>query len=250
MIARLSSFFTSSTARSMNLKPLLLAALVSFPPVAGAAVFSDNFDSYPLNSQMHGLGGWKGWDNVAAAGAFTNNDFFLSGPNSVTIEGNSDLVHQFTGATSGQWTFSCSQFVPSTSTGDSFIILLNNYNDGGPYNWSMTVHMNMATNQVISDEGGGGPLALIKNQWVPIRVDINLNSNTMSAFYNNQLLATHIWATGADSNIAVGALDLFANGAGPVMYDNISLIPEPSMSVLMLAGAVGFGGVRRRKASV
>ena len=232
----------------MNLKPFLLTALCSLPLVAGGATFSDNFDGYAAGSQMHGQGGWKGWDNNVAFGAFVNNDFFSSTPNSVTIEGASDLVHEFTGATSGQWTFSCDQFVPSTSAGDSYIILLNAYVDGGPNNWSMDVHMNMGTNQVISDEAGaGGPLTLIKDQWVPFRVDINLDTNTMSAYYNNQLLTTHIWATGANSAMAIAALDLYANNAGPVMYDNISLVPEPSMSVLMLAGAVALGTARRRR---
>ena len=141
----------------MSPKPLLLAALCFLSIDAGAANFFDNFDSYPAGSQMHGLGGWKGWDNFDGAGALLNSSTVNTAPNSVTIEGGSDLVHQFTGATSGLWTFSLMQFVPSTSAGDSYIILLNNYTDGGPDNWSMDVHMDMGTNLVISDEGGGGP---------------------------------------------------------------------------------------------
>ena len=30
--------------------------------------WSDNFDSYATGSQLHGQGGWKGWDNNPAAG--------------------------------------------------------------------------------------------------------------------------------------------------------------------------------------
>jgi hypothetical protein len=49
--------------------------------------WSDDFDSYLTGSQMHGQGGWKGWDNNPLAGALTSNAYQRSGPNSVAIAG-------------------------------------------------------------------------------------------------------------------------------------------------------------------
>ena len=70
---------------------------------AHAQLLTDNFDSYINGSQMHGQGGWKGWDNNPAWGALVTNALSYSPPNSVEIVGASDLVHEFSGASSGPW---------------------------------------------------------------------------------------------------------------------------------------------------
>ena len=65
---------------------------------------------------------------------------------------------------------------------------------------------------------------MITNRWVEIRCEINLASNSVSEFYNGQLLSTGLWqgGTGGAGLNEIQALDLFANNAGPVYYDNIS----------------------------
>lgn len=211
--------------------------------------FLDNF-SYVDGSNLHGQAGWQGWDNVASAGAVVSSAFSYSAPTSVNITGGSDLVHRFIGATSGLWTFSVRQYIPSTSTGTSYFILLNQYNDGGPYDWSVQIQYNMGTGMVVSDFGAGATLPLVRNAWADIRFDINLTANTVSEFYNGALLSTHAWndATGL---MAISAVDLYANNAGPVYYDDLSLIyvvPEPSAAALLaLFGALGAVWTRRNR---
>lgn len=95
--------------------------------------FIENFDSYTAGSQMHDQGGWKGWDNTPSAGALVSTAQAASGANSVAIELGSDLVHEFSEATSGQGVFSAKQYVPTSYAGDTYFILLNRHNDGGPY---------------------------------------------------------------------------------------------------------------------
>ncbi len=67
--------------------------------------WTDNFDSYATGSQLIGQGGWEGWDNNPAAGALTSSAQALSAPNSAAILGATDLVHQYSGYTSGQWVY-------------------------------------------------------------------------------------------------------------------------------------------------
>lgn len=226
---------------------ILLITVCTAPLTVRGALFQDNFDTYVAGSQMHGQGGWKGWDNTPGAGALADNAFSFSASNSVNINGGSDLVQTFTGATSGQWVFRAMQYVPSSSAGDSFIILLNTYNDGGPYNWSIQTHMNLGTNVVTADYGGG-TLPLLKDQWVEYRAEINLDANSVTEFYNNQPLGTHTWTSDGNSVLAIAAVDLFANGAGAVYYDNVSLVPEPSSALLSAVTAIaGLCLVRNRK---
>ncbi len=193
--------------------------------------WSDDFDSYATGSQLHGQGGWKGWFNDPTAGALTSGAQARSAPNSAAIAGASDLVHEYSGYTSGLWTFTAWQFVPAEFTGQSYFILLNTYNDGGVgLNWSAQVMFDGAANQVVNDGGvSGGSLPLVRGQWVELRVEINLDSNNGAFYYNNQLLYSGTW-TGQVSGggaLNIGAVDLFANGASTVYYDDMSLVGVP-----------------------
>ena len=90
-----------------------------FVPVA------DTFDCYENGSRLDGHGGWAGWDdNPAVAGSVTDAQS-LSAPHSAEIEGPDDAVQEYSGATSGQWTYTIWQYVPSTMVGQTYFILLN-----------------------------------------------------------------------------------------------------------------------------
>ncbi len=191
------------------------------------ADWSDNFDTYATGSQLHGQGGWKGWQNNPAYGALTSSAQARSAPNSAAILGDSDLVHEY-GETDGQWVYTAWQYVPTDFTGQSFFIMLNSYDDAGSnLNWSTQVQFNGATNQVINDGGvSGGTLALIRGQWVELRLEIDLDADTGAFYYNNQLLYSGTWSGQVSGGGAttIAAVDLFANGASVVYYDDMSLV--------------------------
>jgi uncharacterized membrane protein/subtilisin family serine protease len=186
----------------------------------------DGFDSYANGSNIHGQGGWKGWLNNPAMGALVTNVESRSAPHSVAIAGTNDPVREFSGYTSGQVTITAWQFVPTAFTGTSYFIMLNSYNDSGAgLNWSTQVNFNSANNLVVNDGISGGSLPLIRNQWVEIRVEIDLDSNTQAFYYNNQLLYAGTWTNEVSGGGAlnIGVINLFANSATAVYYDDISL---------------------------
>jgi hypothetical protein len=193
----------------------------------------DNFDSYATGSQLHGQGGWKGWFNDPSGGALTSDAQANSAPNSAAILGASDLVHEYFGYTSGAWVYKAMQFVPYGFVGQSYFILLNSYNDAGSnLNWSVQILFNGTTNMVINDGGAsGGTLPLIRGQWVELRVEIDLDADTQAFYYNNQLLYAGTWTDEVSGGgvLNIGAVDLFANGASVVYYDDMSLglMPGP-----------------------
>src|ERR1017187_1235863 len=227
----------------MKMRAFCLISL-TFATISGFAAsraFFDDFESYAVGSNLHGQGGWTGWANNTNAGALVSTNFAFSPTRSVNITGASDLVHTFSGATNAQWVFSVMQYIPSTSTGTNYVILLNTYRP--PYgindlNWSVQFQNNMDTGQIISDFGGGSTLPMIKDQWVEERCEINLASNSVSEFYNGQLLSTHAWqgGLGGPGLNEIQALDLFANNAGPVYYDNVSLDLFQSYTIPINAG--------------
>jgi hypothetical protein len=201
----------------------LLSALVVFP-LSASAEWSDDFDSYALGSGLHGQGGWHGWDNNPAADAYISDAYAVSPPHSVNITGAADIVHEYEGYASSVWIYTAWQYVPVDFTGSSYFILLNTYNDAGPYNWSCEVSFNSAG--YIESDFDGAQLPLITGQWVEIRVEIDLDNDMQTFYYDGAVLYTKSWTEGLSGAGAlnIAAVDLFASNASPIYYDDMSLV--------------------------
>ena len=200
---------------------VFILAIVGVYSVAPAQQFMDDFESYAAGSQMHGQGGWKGWDNVAGAGAPASSAYAYSGSNSVEIIGSADLVHEFD-ISGGRWVLSTMQYIPSGTTGSTYFILLNTYNDGAnaAKDWSVQWNMNMATG-TINLELGSGTANIVYDQWVELKCIINLDENTVDEYYNGELISTHQW----DDNVngTLQCIDLYGNSASSVYYDDVKV---------------------------
>jgi hypothetical protein len=76
-------------------------------------VWSENFDSYANGQDLHGVGGWKGWDNDPAYTAYASNAQSRSPENSVDIKENADFIHEYSGYTTGQYIYTAYIYIPS-----------------------------------------------------------------------------------------------------------------------------------------
>jgi hypothetical protein len=237
---------------------IVACSLIAAGTAQAATNWIEKFDSYANGSQAIGQGGWQGWGADNTVGGLVTNAHSFSGANSVRIFGTattagnySDLVHQFTGYTSGVLLFSAWQYIPSTSlTGTSYFILMDNYADpSGPFNWAVQTEFNLAAGTLREAQGTSLTLPIVRDQWAQLQCVINLTANTVSEYYNGDFLSTHVWATGANALTQLRAIDLYSDVSSAVFYDNISIVvPEPSLLGLLAA----FGGTflvwRRRSA--
>jgi hypothetical protein len=205
-------------------KQIGVLALIAVLSVAGnlwAGDFTEGFESYAPESNVHGQGGWKGWDNVAEVGAPVSNRIAHSGRNSIEILGSSDLVHEFS-LTGDKWVVTASQYIPSGAKGITYFILLNTYRDSGPYDWSVQSEYNLSTGTITPRTGATGSGArIVYDQWVEIRVAVDLTANTFEESYNGVRIATGRWDD--DAHGTLQALDLYGNGASSIFYDDISV---------------------------
>lgn len=238
----------------MRLNVLSAIAGAALLPAIAAAQWSDNFDSYAPGS-INGLttggpnavGTWQGWDNVPAAAGVVSTAQFLSGPNSQKINGTSDSVHRYTGVTTGAWSYSISQFIPTAFTGTTYFILNNQYNDNGPYQWAVEMSFVGTSGLVIDDiRAGSNPVSFVRGQWATVRVDFDLTANTISQFYNGNLVKSGTFLTGTYTALSLQAVDLYGGTGTDVFYDNASLVPGPASA--MLLGLAGLIAGRRRRA--
>ncbi|GMU81783.1 MAG: hypothetical protein AMXMBFR47_16540 [Planctomycetota bacterium] len=189
----------------------------------GCFGWREDFEPYALGSQLHGQG-WQGWDMVPAAGALVSGAQSLSAPQSVAITGASDLVHTYHGVNAGQWTYTAWQYIPTGFSGRTYFILLNTYNPGGPYNWSVQVHFD--SSGVVHSEFDNAELPLVFGRWVELRVEIDFALDQQSFYYDGGLLYTKTWTGGVSGGGALNlaAVDLYANNASTVYYDDMSLV--------------------------
>jgi hypothetical protein len=208
----------------------LIGCLAALPSVVEAQFFFDNFDSYAAGSTIAGQGGWETWGGDPGANTQVVNIVSYSPPNSLGVSGTADIVHQFAGVTSGTWYAKVQTYVPSSQLGDLYFVILNRYDgscaSSGDCDWSVQVRMS-ASDGVAESEGGSSnpstaaPLPLITDAWAEIVVEINLDVNTYTVYYNGAILDTLPWTVTGDVNIA--AFDLFSNGSTESYMDNVWL---------------------------
>jgi hypothetical protein len=209
-------------------RSLVLIGVLMGASAALATDWSENFDSYENGSEMHGQGGWHGWDGNASAGAKVTDAQSRSSPNSVAIETPSDLVHDYLDAEVGRWVYTAYQYIPSdtfSGTERTFFILLNIYDDGGPYNWSTEMRFRADTDKVHDDFVSGKSLPIKYDEWVEIRVEIDLDNDKQKSYYGGNLLSENTWRRGDNTAaLDIAAVDLYAENPDPVYYDDLSLV--------------------------
>jgi hypothetical protein len=175
-------------------------------------------------------GGWKSWDNAPTSGAYVTNTQTFSSPNSVDINGASDLVHEYQGYTTGQWVYRCMVYVPTDFTGLASFMLLSDYMDGAGQNnkWALVIQFD-STNQVVESYNDLVTTPLITGEWVELRTEIDLDSDWFQFYYDNSLLIekawTPCWNNAGNGFLVIDAIDLFTNTTSSIYYDEMSLVP-------------------------
>ena len=222
---------------------LPLALLLAMMPLlvsAAGGPWSDNFDSYTNGSNIHGQGGWKGWDNIPGNGGTVTTAQARSAPNSLETDAVEDVVHEYS-VTDGQWVYTAWQYIPGNFVGQHYFIMLNTYADGGTNNWTLQLCFDSTSGNVFDDSGAtcaGNSLPFVTDQWAEIRVEIDLDADSFDLFYNGgQLITGGVWSqhTSGGGVTSIGAVDLWSNGGTPVYYDDMSLVEpitgEPGLEI-------------------
>jgi PKD repeat protein len=199
--------------------------------------WTENFDSYATGSALHGQGGWHAWDNHSINTGYVRDNQSRSPPNSLEVKWTTstvwvDMVHEFTNVNSGNWTFSAWLYVPSTMTGNSYFILMNNYINGSHTNnadWSLQLEFSATGGTIFDYNNVTKTLPIVKDAWAQIQVKINFDIDQQTIYYNGQFLESTSWknhvAPGGLQNLA--CVDLYADSAysTAVYWDDLSVLP-------------------------
>jgi hypothetical protein len=186
--------------------------------------FSDNFDSYAAGSGIAGQGGWQLWGPTSPNG-WVDNAFSASSPNSLRLDGESDVV-QVLNVTSGKWRISANTYYPAGGTAHGMLIGLNTFPYTGLNSWSTEIMWNWATGNVHEYDTPGENTPILFNQWVPVRIEVDLDTDTYNAWYNNvQIVTNRSWSAGVAPGgaVRIQCWDFYVWGFGSniIYFDDI-----------------------------
>jgi len=204
---------------------------------AGRGAWSENFDSYATDSALMGQGGWFPWDGVAVNTGYVRDEQARSLPNSVEIKWTDttnwvDMVHLFNDVNTNNWTFTAWLYVPSSMTGNSYFILMNNYINGSHTNnadWSLQLEFSATGGTIFDYNFPSITLPIVKDAWTRLQVSINFSIDQQTIYYNDQFFEKAGWkdhvAQGGQENLA--AVDLYGDSvySTAVYWDDLSLQP-------------------------
>ncbi|MFA5103449.1 MAG: hypothetical protein WC525_09890 [Candidatus Thermoplasmatota archaeon] len=231
-----SVFTTTSTADNT---PLSSAAFFD-----GGLIWEENFDSYTAGSLLGGQGGWFPWDNAPTADANVSDLYAHSPDNSAEITGSSDMVHEWSNVNYGNCTFRAWAYVPADFEGQNYLILLSLYNGGSSY-WDLQLYFD-STTYTLRDYDSINETPYEIGEWGEIRVEIDFVNDWQDVYYNDVLWLSKSWTEGTSGGgiLELDAVDLWANGASPVYWDDMSVwatepVEEPKLEIGGVTG--GFG---------
>lgn len=192
--------------------------------------WNENFEAYSNGQVLYQVGGWTGWDDTQSVCGSATTARAHGGTKSVLIEGADDAIHQFTGLTSGSGTISAWIYIPVSSfVSDTYFIIQNVYNHGGPYDWCIEVQFDF------EGDGGGGPGTVVDDfrtetnappiqfdTWVQIRCEVDIDNDTITTYYGNTEVSTGILFV--DAGVPeIANMDLFTLGTTSY-YDDIAVL--------------------------
>ncbi len=205
-----------------------LSCLVVLVPGVVLGQWSDNFDSYATGSTIVGQGNWIGWDQTPGIDADVSDDVAFSGPNSLRLRVDSDMVQTFQSLKGGIWRVRSQTYIPSDHTGETWFILLNKYIAGGPNDWSTQVVFSngRVSSRGGSNFGGTGSLPWITDEWVEVVVEIDFEANAQSITYGGEKLDETPWQVSGSNEIQ--AIDLYSANGSFAYFDDVSTAPVPT----------------------
>ena len=116
----------------------------------------------------------------------------------------------------------------SLPLGNVYFIMLSDYTDGAGNDNLWAVQLRFDFNKyIVESEFDNKTLPLITDQWVEIRVYIDLGYDWMKVYYNGDLLVEKKWSAGPGNEgngiVNLSAVDLFSDSLKSVYFDDFCL---------------------------
>ena len=211
---------------------LILASICS---LVSAQIWSDNFESYEAGSELTGQGGWSNWYNRAGVTGMVSDKYAFRGRNSLEVGPATDTVQEWD-LRGGRYILTVRQYIPSGSSGTSIFALCSRYG-AGSQEMNLLTRYQLSSGTITSDRAGLTSIQIIYDEWVEIKVIIDLDTRIVEEYYDAELIVRGIWS----ANNTWQNVDIWSDGASPIYYDDFRLTwyvePNPADGAVDVACA-------------
>ena len=224
----------------------LVAVLFGFfavAPLPAGAQWEDDMEGYADGSVLDGQGGWHGWDGNDTPFSVVSSNQAESGLQSVMVGAGADSVHELDGYTTGKWALRTELYVPSSFVGKTYFIVMNAYDDGGPYEWGAQIGFDGDSGDVECNCGSGTQttVPLVLDQWAEVRLEIDLDGDFVDVYYDGAWIEGYAWSTGPFGGgnyqvLGIEAVDLYPDVGG---HPHVSELYFDSFGLHHYSGPVG-----------
>ena len=212
---------------------LILAIICS--PISAQTIWSDDFESYEAGSELTGQGGWSNWFSNVGTTGMVSDKYAFSGRNSLEVGLTTDTVQQWD-LRGGRYILTVRQYIPSGSSGTSIFALCSRYG-AGSQEMNLLTRYQLSSGTITSDRAGLTSIQIIYDEWVEIKVIIDLDTRIVEEYYDAELIFRGIWS----ANNTWQNVDIWSDGASPIYYDDFRLTwyvePNPADGAVDVACA-------------
>lgn len=189
--------------------------------------WNDDFESYSVGTALFDVNGWSAWFNNAAYAGIVSDTEARSGANSMQVDPLlGGPVYQLSDFISGAWTVKLSQYAPSALTSlPPHVSVMNTYAHRGGGIWAVQIACEPSTGLVVDKLRPESNVINVRwDEWVEIRIDVDLDFNTVKIYYDGILLSEGVYTVNGGA-IEIAALNLWTQrfSGSPVYYDDIVL---------------------------
>lgn len=178
--------------------PAIVVVPSSPPPYLLYEPFEDYTAGGYLAQQANAMGRtfWTTWSNApgTAEDPFVSNEQASAGSNSMVIEGANDCVLLLGDKTEGNYDIDFDIFVASGYLG--YFNLLHSFAGAGS-EWGLQVYFDENGTGTVDAGGiGAASFSFDYDEWIPVKININLDDDSCKFYINNNLVVSYQWSLG------------------------------------------------------
>ena len=190
-------------------------ALTALSTQIEAQSYLEDFEAYPVNTNIVGQGGWREFNGAPPALSLVSNKYANSGTQSLRTATGSNTIREWTNFNSGtgQWVVTCQSYIPSATTEEFWFKFMSFYRDNGPYAWVAQVGFNTGSAGVgrcFDGSLAAVQFSVIFDRWVEIKLMIDLDADTIEVFYDGMSLVPPYTYTKGHQGVITGPKDIAA----------------------------------------
>lgn len=218
-----------------NLLLLVAAFLFAASYLNAQVMYSDDFESYTVGNGIAEEEGdwWDTWTGApgTAEDPTVSDAFAYEGTQSVLVSGTNDGVIEFADLTEGRYRVEFYIMVPAGRQG--YWNIMQNFNPSGSgLVWGMQIFMKDGLITIDGAGEGAATHSFTHGEWVKVQHFIDLNSDWVDLYINDELVHAYQWSRGTfDNGTGINKLDAFnfyawGEGGTPEYYMDNFLIEE------------------------